>query len=303
MKRILITGGSGLLGKALINALDLKDSIILAPQRKDLDLTDNLMVKGYFESNRIDLILHCAAVVGGIQANIENPYYILSTNLKIDLNILEASISHEIGEFIYFGSSCMYPRDSKQPMSESQIMTGKLEPTNEAYALGKLVSAEMLRTISEKRGWSYKTIVLSNLYGSGQSEDPQESHLIGAIHNKFKQSRSSGSREIDIWGLGLARREFTHVNDVATWISGNLHRFSELPQVLNLGYGTDFSINDYYQFFSDVYGGDFSFIHDLSKPEGMPAKLLDSSVAAMQFGWAPQISPYDGIHKLIRENG
>jgi GDP-L-fucose synthase len=149
---------------------------------------------------------------------------------------------------------------------------------------------------------SYKTLILSNLYGFGQSEDPSSSHLIGAIHNKFKVAMKSGSKSIEIWGSGHARREFTHVNDIAKWLAQNLHRISEFPQMLNLGYGSDFSINEFYQFFSVAYGGDFAFSHDLSKPEGMPAKLLDSRVAISNFAWTPLISPYDGIHKLVQDD-
>lgn len=303
MKRILITGAKGLLGRALNSSFGLGDYAVFCPSREELDLSNYLKTTSYMKDNRIDAIIHCAAVVGGIQANIENPLNFISANLRIDLNILDASVSNEIKELIFFGSSCMYPRDAEQPMQESQIMTGKLELTNEAYAMGKLTTAQIVRTIAETRGWSYRTLILSNLYGPGQSEHPQKSHLIGAIHRKFRESKERGLTEIEIWGSGKARREFTHVDDISIWLAENFSRLSEFPQYLNLGYGSDFSINEYYQYFSEAYSKNFIFTHNLSKPEGMPVKLLDSSVAQSKFAWAPRISPYDGIHKLVRESG
>ena len=302
MKRILVTGGSGLLGSELVKSFQSIGYFVLRPTRSQLDLTNFQSTKEYFAKHEIDSVIHCAAVVGGIQANLENPMNFIVTNLKMDMNVIEASLASNIKEFVFFGSSCMYPRDAQQPMAETQIMLGPLEPTNQAYAMAKLATSEMIRTIGNSPGMAYRTLVLSNIYGLGQSEDPINSHLIGAINFKFREALRTENREISIWGSGNVRREFTHVKDVASWVAKNLQNLSNFPQMLNIGLGTDYSIKEFYEIFAKAYGGGFTFSFDLEKPEGMPLKLLDSGVARRRFAWNPVISPYDGIQELVAEN-
>lgn len=299
MKNILITGSTGLLGKSLSEAFENRGLNLLTPPRSILDLKQTISVEKYFQRNHVDCVIHCAAKVGGIRANLQNPSQFIFDNLRMDLNLLEACSSKMVKEFIFFGSSCMYPRITNQPMNESQILTGKLEPTNESYAMAKLATAEMVRSIAISRGWSYRTIVLSNLYGQGEREDPPNSHLVGAIHHKFREAILSGSLEIEVWGTGKVRREFTHVLDVASWLAENVSRVSEFPIIMNLGYGIDYSVEEYYEFFSNAYSGEFKFKFNLKKPEGMPAKLLDSSMAKKYFNWSPMISPERGIRELV----
>lgn len=299
MKNILITGATGLLGNAVKKAFRDSGLNLLVPSRSMLDLKQSYAVENYFQQNTVDIVIHTAAKVGGIQANMQNPTEFIFDNLKIDLNLLEVCISREVKDFIFFGSSCMYPRDASQPMSESQILTGKLEPTNESYAMAKLATAEMVKSVAITRDWSYKTLVLSNLYGPGESEDPKNSHLVGAIHKKFRDAVLTNSKEIEIWGSGNVRREFTHVEDIANWLVQNITHISKFPNVMNLGFGIDYSVKEYYEFFSKAYDGGFQFKFDLQKAEGMPVKLLDSSIAKKYFNWSPQISPNQGIHNLV----
>jgi len=299
MKTILLTGSSGLLGGAINEAFEKMGLNILTPPRFMLDLNQTISIENYFQRHKIDCVIHCAAKVGGIQANLQNPAEFIFDNLRMDLNLLDACNSSDIREFIFFGSSCMYPRETHQPMSESQILTGKLEPTNESYAVAKLATAQMVKSLAISGEKFYKTLVLSNLYGPGEDEDPKTSHLVGAIHSKYRKAILTNSYEIEVWGSGTVRREFTHVRDVATWIAGNILNISEFPDIMNLGFGIDYSVKEYYEFFSNAYARDFKLKYDLLRPEGMPAKLLDSSVARTHFNWAPKISPEQGIRELV----
>jgi GDP-L-fucose synthase len=299
--RILVTGASGLLGKEILNRLKEKstDEAIFSPTRSELDLLDSLEVEKYLLRNRIDTIIHCAAHVGGIKANISNPEVFLYSNVQIDLNLIGISTKIRVPRLLYFGSSCMYPRLASQPMKESDILTGLLEPTNHSYAIGKIVGNEMVRVASSQLGLHYRTVILSNIYGLVQSEDPSNSHLIGAIHKKFETAISAKESEIEIWGTGSARREFTHVNDIAAWVSKNISRIHLLPTTLNLGFGEDFTVLEYYQTFSKLLGKEFVFRFNSEMPDGMPAKLMDSSIAKVKFGWKPEIGPIQGIQMLL----
>lgn len=299
--RILVTGASGLLGKEIVirlEAIFAKDSIF-SPARSELDLLNSIEVESFLVNNGIDTIIHCAAHVGGIQANISNPDVFLYNNVQIDLNLIGLATKVRVPRLLYFGSSCMYPRLAPQPMKESDIFTGRLEPTNQSYAIAKLVGNEMVRIASSQLGLHYRTVILSNIYGLVQSEDPSNSHLIGAIHNKFKKAISANESEIEIWGTGSARREFTHVNDIAVWVSKNITRIHLLPETLNLGFGRDFTVLEYYQIFSLLLGKEFEFRFNSEMPDGMPAKLMDSSIAMEQFGWKPEIGPTQGIQILL----
>lgn len=299
--RILVTGASGLLGKEIVSRGKSKFSkgAIFSPSRTELNLLHAAAVEKYLIDNKIDTIIHCAAHVGGIQANILNPEIFLYSNVQIDLNLIGLATKLRVPRLMYFGSSCMYPRLASQPMKETDLFTGLLEPTNQSYAIGKLVGHEMVRIASNRLALDYRTIVLSNIYGAVQSEDPHNSHLIGAIHNKFRTAITTNRSEIEIWGTGSARREFTHVNDIAEWVTGNVARIHELPEILNLGYGQDFTVLEYYEIFASLLNKDYKFKFNVEMPDGMPAKLMDSRIARNQFNWKPQIDPSKGIQMLL----
>jgi GDP-L-fucose synthase len=189
--QILVTGGSGMLGTAIQNELLKSSHIVLAPSSQELNLLDNKSCIDFFEKSKIDLVIHCAAIVGGIQANIDNPYQFLNSNLKIDMNLIETARKFRIKNFVYIASSCMYPRNSMVAMPEDLIGTGPLEPTNEGYALAKLVGTKSVSITASELRLNWRTLVISNLYGPGDHFGADRSHLVAAIINKVAEAKKS----------------------------------------------------------------------------------------------------------------
>ena len=296
--RILLTGSTGLLGNAIISSSISDQHEIIAPNRKNLDLLNQSQVMNFLSQNHFDLVLHAAAKVGGIQANVNSPFEFGIENITIDANLISACRYTGIRNFIYFGSSCMYPHDTTQPMKINQILTGKPESTNQNYALAKIVGSELVSSVSDQYKLNYKTLILSNIYGIGERLDKVNSHLIPAILLKFRVAKNTQEKDVHVWGSGLARREFTYASDVTDWLSHNIEKIDSWPKQMNLGYGTDFSINDYYSFAEEISGLKVKFEYDLTKPEGMKQKLLDSSIASNHFGWSPKTHPKEGMSKL-----
>jgi GDP-L-fucose synthase len=282
--KILLTGSNGMLGRAILRSSKEFEISIDSPSRSKLDLTDRENVRGYLTAQNFDLIIHCAAKVGGIQANIENPLEFLQENLRMDLNLIEIAQHLRTPNLIYMGSSCMYPAATAQPMKESQLLTGSFEETNQSYALAKVVGARMTELISMKYSLNWKTLILSNLYGPNDHFEPGRSHLLAAIIAKSVDSQFAKEDSIEIWGDGSARREFTFVDDVAKFILSNVNDLAKFPSLLNLGSGVDHSVLEYYQIVSSALGLHCGFTYNLSKPSGMKQKLMDSSKAA-GLGW------------------
>jgi len=262
--------------------------------RADVDLRDLDKVKSHFQEIRPDAILHCAAKVGGIQANIDNPVDFLSDNILMDEAVLLAAKSLQIDKLIYFGSSCMYPKDYRQPLVEDDVLGGPLEPTNQGYALAKIVGAELAASIAKETGYAYRTLIMSNLYGPGDNFTVKSSHLIASTLIKAHAAKISGDAFIDVWGDGEARREFTYVDDVADWILKNLVNILDWPIRMNIGAGNDHSINEYYELALKSVGYKAELRHDLSKPVGMKQKLMDSSLAMRHANWNPATPIQDG---------
>lgn len=296
--QILVTGGSGMLGTAIQNELLKSSHIVLAPSSQELNLLDNKSCIDFFEKSKIDLVIHCAAIVGGIQANIDNPYQFLNSNLKIDMNLIETARKFRIKNFVYIASSCMYPRNSMVAMPEDLIGTGPLEPTNEGYALAKLVGTKSVSITASELRLNWRTLVISNLYGPGDHFGADRSHLVAAIINKVAEAKKSNSKFIDMWGDGSARREFTYVDDVAAFIVANLEKLKTMPQVLNLGSGLDYSVKEYYETVLKCFDLIVEIKPDVSKPSGMQRKLLNSE-SAKSLGWNPKTSLEDGLGLTI----
>jgi len=265
--------------------------------RKELDLRSSLEVLNFFKDNSFELVIHCAAKVGGIGANIGNSTSFLIDNAIIDMNVISACQTSGIKKFIYFSSSCVYPTGISQAMSEDLILSGKLEETNEGYALAKIMGMNLTKFISEEKGGSYRTLILSNLYGKNDNFDPNRSHLLSSIIRKTDEALGRKENKITIWGDGSSRREFTFVDDVAFWVSKNIDRISEFPNWLNLGSGIDYSVREYYQIVGEVLGYKGEYVYDKARPSGIAQKLLDSSVAREKFDWNPQTSLETGILK------
>jgi GDP-L-fucose synthase len=255
--------------------------------RSTVDLTDTNRVKELMGAAKPDAIIHTAAKVGGIHANIAHPVEFLAQNQIMDTNVLMGALSQSVPSFVYIGSSCMYPRDYRQPLVESDIMAAPLEPTNEGYALAKISGSRLASYISKEHGLNYRTIVPSNLYGPGDNFDAKSSHLVAACIAKVHAAKELKIETIEVWGDGLARREFTYVDDLSEWLINALSEISSWPDLMNLGFGKDYSVNEFYAAAMKAVDYEVELVHDLSKPTGMYRKLMDSNLAIQTCGWAP----------------
>ncbi len=287
--RILLTGGSGMVGRALCRLAPetAPDVTLLAPSRAELPLTDAKAVADWYAANPVDAVIHCAARVGGIQANIDDPVGFLTENLAMNQAVIMGAHRAGVTRLAFLGSSCMYPRDHRQPLVEEDILAAPLEPTNEGYALSKIAGARLCDYISRQYpDRAYRTLIPCNLFGTGDHFGSVASHLIAAIVTKVVDARDAGLDEVEIWGSGNARREFLFADDLARFVLRVLPALESLPQLLNIGADRDHSVNDYYRMVADLAGWQGRFTHDLSRPEGMMAKLMSSS-KARGHGWQP----------------
>lgn len=293
--KIYIAGHTGLLGSSLLRGLAARgyDNLLLRT-RSEMSLTDSGAVADFLLSKKPDCIVLCAAKVGGIQANIDDPVHFLTENLSINLNVIYAALQAGVRDLIYIGSSCMYPRDYKTPLKEEYLLAAPLEPTNEGYALAKIAGAKLCEYCASRYGVLYKTLIPCNLYGPCDKFDPASSHLIPAVIDKLHRAKEDGKSSVEIWGDGSARREFLYVEDLADYICRCLEHLEEIPGYMNVGYGEDFSVLDYYKIAAEVIGFDGEFTFDSSRPVGMSTKLLDSGRAHLH-GWKPRTLPHDGI--------
>ncbi len=295
--KILLTGGGGMVGTNILENSDFKEFEVLAPRSRELDLRDFVAVKDYLNKHSPDLVIHAAGKVGGIQANIREPVSYLLENLDMGRNIIWASRQVGIKKVINLGSSCMYPRGHEEPLKEDLILKGELEPTNEGYALAKVLTAKICEYITrEDQSYQYKTIIPCNLYGRHDKFNPNDSHLLPAIIHKVHQAKNNNENIVEIWGDGLARREFMYAGDFADAIIRAVHQFDSLPSYMNVGLGHDYTINNYYQAVADVIGFEGSFIHNLDKPVGMSRKLVNID-RQTSWGWSPKHDLTLGIQK------
>jgi len=295
---LLITGASGMVGKNIAEYHKSKKYTLLTPSSSELDLLDKKSVDKYLSQHKPDIIIHCAGLVGGIQANMAQPVNFLVKNTQMGLNILMGSFENGIKSFMNMSSSCMYPREATNPLSEELILKGELEPSNEGYAIAKITSTRLCEYINrEDSSCHYKTVIPCNLYGRYDKFDPKHSHMLPAVIRKIDEAKKNGLKELDIWGDGEARREFMYVEDLADFVYYALENFEHMPQNINVGLGYDYTINEYYEAIAKVIGYEGKFVHDLSKPVGMRQKLIDDS-QLKEFGWNHKISLEKGIEKI-----
>ncbi len=297
--KILITGSGGMVGQNILEHRQASHYEFLTPNRSELNLLDASKVKKYLAENKPDMIIHAAGVVGGIQANIAEPVRFLVDNMQMGLNMLTAAKDAEITRFMNLSSSCMYPRDAQNPLAEELILKGELEPTNEGYALAKVASTRLCEYIHrEDSDYLYKTVIPCNLYGRHDKFDPKHSHMIPAVMRKIFEAKQAGLQEIDIWGDGLARREFMYAGDLADFVYYAIQNFEAMPQNINVGLGHDYTINEYYAEIAKVVGFEGEFVHDLTKPTGMKQKLIDDT-KLKAFGWRYTTSLEDGLKQTF----
>lgn len=295
--KIMLTGSSGMVGKNILNIAYQYRHEFLTPTSSELDLLDYDKVSDFISKNTPDLVIHAAGIVGGIQANIANPVRFLVENMQMGMNTLMAASNNSVAKLLNLGSSCMYPKEGRNPLSESSILDGRLEPTNEGYALAKVASARLCEYISRENPEKiYKTVIPCNLYGCFDKFDPVHSHMIPAVIRKIDEAKRKKSPGVEIWGDGLARREFMYAQDLAEFIFYAIERMDEMPQNLNVGLGRDYTISEYYKVISEVIGFEGDFEHDLTKPMGMKQKLIDNS-ELNRFGWSPKTGLRAGVEK------
>ena len=295
--RILVTGSGGMVGRNLLDHRSISEFEVLAPRRSELDLCDFSALQSYLQSNKPDIVIHAAGKVGGIQANMREPVDFLLANLDMGRNIVWASLQAGIKRLINLGSSCMYPRNHSEPLKEEMVLKGELEPTNEGYALAKVVTARLCEYIMrENASYQYKTLIPCNIYGRYDKFDPVHSHLIPAIIHKVHQAKQSGQALVEIWGDGKARREFMYAGDLADAIMRAVSNFDTLPNNMNVGLGHDHTINDYYQAAAEVMGYAGDFEHDLGKPVGMARKVVSVELQT-NWGWSARHELREGIEK------
>ena len=293
--KIFVTGASGMVGRNVVADPRAGAHEMLTPTRAELDLTDAAATAAYVAHHRPDLIMHFAARVGGIQANIEAPEQFLSENLAIGLSVMVAARRAGTPRLINLGTSCMYPMGLDRPLHPDCLLGGPVEPTSENYGLAKLASWKLTQTIGRAvPGLAWRTVIPPNLYGAHDHFDPVRSHLVPSVILKISAAMDAGQDEVSIWGDGTARREFMFAPDLADFLWRYHDRLEELPETMNVGVGVDHSIDHYYRLVGEVLGYGGRFTHDLTRPSGIPHKLLDVTEQS-RLGWAPVTALRDGI--------
>ena len=295
--KILLTGGRGMVGRNIIEHPLAVGLDIYSPSRNDLDLRDKYGVYRYLEELQPDLIVHAAGRVVGIKANMTFPYEFLVENLEVGTNVIASAFEVGVPRLLNLACSCIYPKDFDGALTEDMILGGRLEPTNEGYALAKITALRLCEFASARSNRiQYKTFIPCNLYGPYDKFDLSSAHLIPAIITKIHTAKRNGERVVEIWGDGSARREFMYVEDLATAILQAARNYEKIPSVMNIGYGFDHSILDYYRTVADVANWSGDFIFDTSKPAGMKQKLMNVERQAT-WGFSPIHSLQDGIRK------
>lgn len=298
MTKILITGSTGMVGRNMLLHFSASDFEILAPSRKELDLFDTSLVKAYLKKFKPNIVIHCAGRVGGIQANIKNPYGFMYENMIMGLNVVNSSKEQDIKYLINLGSSCMYPKDATNPLKEDTILKGELEPTNEGYAIAK-TAVSRLCAYATAQGYTYKTLIPCNLYGYWDKFNPEASHMIPAIIHKTYYSKMNGDTPIEVWGTGNARREFMFAEDLADFIYFSINKLHMLPDMMNVGLGIDWSVRDYYSTVQEVLNSKAELFFNIEKPEGMQQKVVDITEQT-KLGWYPKTQLHIGIEKTYK---
>lgn len=295
--KILLTGHSGMVGQNILEHPKAKNYTFLTPSSKVLNLEIKQDVDAYIETHQPDMVIHAAGLVGGIQANMANPVDFLVRNLDMGKHVILSAKKNNVKTLINLSSSCMYPRLAENPLKEDYILKGELEPTNEGYALAKIVATRLCEYIvKEDPSFKYKTIIPCNLYGRYDKFSPKHSHMIPAVIKKIHEAKQQELDSVDIWGDGKARREFMYAEDLADFVFYAIENLDVLPQNINVGLGKDWTINEYYQAVADVVGYKGTFKHDLSKPVGMKQKLIDDS-QLIKLGWKAKTALETGIQK------
>lgn len=292
--KIYIAGHRGLVGSAIVRKLEFEGfTNLIVKTHKELDLTDSKAVELIFETERPEYVILAAARVGGIKANMTYPTEFLYENLQIQNNVMWSALKFKTKKLLFLGSSCIYPRNCKQPMREEYFFEGAPEPTNEAYAIAKIAGMKLCEYIHVEHGLKFISCMPTNIYGEGDNFDTTSSHVIPALIRRMHEAKLVKKPEVVIWGTGNSRREFLHANDLADAVLWLMENYED-KEFLNVGTGSDISIKELAELIKDVVGYEGSLIFDDSKPDGMPKKLLDVD-KLHKLGWHHNISFEDGL--------
>jgi len=311
--KIFVAGHSGMVGSAIIRHLTSAGcSNIITANHKELDLTNQLEVQQFFAREKPDQVYLAAAKVGGIYANNTYPAQFIYENLMIQSNVIHQAFLNDVKRLLFLGSSCIYPKLAPQPMDESALLTGKLEPTNEPYAIAKIAGIKMCESYNRQFGASdgidYRSVMPTNLYGVGDNYHPQNSHVIPALIRRFHEAKVSHLEQVEIWGTGASRREFLYVDDMAEaavyvmGLSKNTYDQNTEPMQahINVGFGSDQTIAELARAVSLAVGYQGRIIFDTSKPDGSPRKLI-SSDKLNSLGWRSKINIHEGLKKTYQD--
>jgi GDP-L-fucose synthase len=299
LEKIFVAGHRGMVGSALVRRLEAEGfKKLLTRDRSQLDLTDESAVEKFFADERPAVVLVAAAKVGGIKANNDFPVEFLLENLRIQNNVIRSAYESGVRKLLFLGSSCIYPKFTPQPIPETALLTGALEPTNEAYAIAKIAGIKLCQAFSREHGANFISAMPTNLYGSNDNFDLETSHVLAALIRKAHEAKMRKDQKLIVWGTGQPRREFLHVDDLASACLLLLEKYDS-PDIVNVGFGEDISIRELAELICEVVGYDGELAWDTSKPDGTPRKLLDvSKLCAL--GWQPAISLRDGITRTYQ---
>lgn len=292
-KRVWVAGHRGMVGAAIVRRLASEGAEIVTVSRSEVDLKDPAAVRGWVEKAEPAAVFVAAAKVGGILANDSFPADFLYDNLMIEANIIEASHRVSVEKLLFLGSSCIYPKFAEQPIREDSLLTGSLEPTNEWYAIAKIAGIKLAQAYRKQHGDDYISVMPTNLYGPGDNFDLNSSHVMPALIRKAHEAKLRGDKTITVWGTGTPRREFLHVDDCADACVHLMKTYSDFEHV-NVGSGDDVTILELTRMVCDVIGFEGEIVHDLTKPDGTPRKLM-SADKIRGLGWKPSITLKDGL--------